>query len=125
MKNIINKKIMDNTLSNTIGMVIVKKRKIKCIHDLVCGIHNGSGFGKSTRQLSIFIFFRFFAPARYRVVKIAHSSPKVVLQTMKYIVKYPSSGPLLRGNSPTSSGLILKMNRCYKWVSRELQKFTW
>jgi RNA-binding protein YlmH len=31
MKNIMNKKIMDITLSNTIGMVIVKKRKIKCL----------------------------------------------------------------------------------------------
>jgi hypothetical protein len=26
--------------------------------------------------------------------------------------------PLLGGNSPTSSGLILKMNMCYKEVSR-------
>jgi hypothetical protein len=33
--------------------------------------------------------------------------------------------PLLGGNSPTSSGLILKMNRCYKGVSRELKKFMW
>jgi hypothetical protein len=33
--------------------------------------------------------------------------------------------PLLRGNSPTSSGLILKMNICYKWVSRELEKIAW
>jgi hypothetical protein len=33
--------------------------------------------------------------------------------------------PLLRGNSPTSSGLILNMNRCYKGVSRELEKFAW
>jgi hypothetical protein len=31
--------------------------------------------------------------------------------------------PLLKGNSPTSSGLILKMNMCYKGVSRELEKF--
>jgi hypothetical protein len=30
---------------------------------------------------------------------------------------------LLGGNSPTSSGLILKMNKCYKVVSRELEKF--
>jgi hypothetical protein len=27
--------------------------------------------------------------------------------------------------TPTSSGLILKMNRCYKGVSRELEKFMW
>jgi hypothetical protein len=33
--------------------------------------------------------------------------------------------PLLEGNSHTSSGLILKMNKCYKGVSRELEKFTW
>jgi hypothetical protein len=32
--------------------------------------------------------------------------------------------PLLRGNSPTSSGLILKMNMYYKGVSRELEKIT-
>jgi hypothetical protein len=33
--------------------------------------------------------------------------------------------PLLGGNSPMSSGLILKMNRCYKGVSSELEKSTW
>jgi hypothetical protein len=32
---------------------------------------------------------------------------------------------LLGGNSPMSSGLILKMNRCDKGVSRELMKFMW
>jgi hypothetical protein len=32
--------------------------------------------------------------------------------------------PLPRGNSPTSSDLILKMNMCYKGVSREVKKFT-
>jgi hypothetical protein len=31
---------------------------------------------------------------------------------------------LLGGNSPTSSGLILKMNKSYNGVSRELKKFT-
>jgi hypothetical protein len=30
--------------------------------------------------------------------------------------------PLIRGNSLASSGLILKMKRCYKGVSRELKK---
>jgi hypothetical protein len=34
-------------------------------------------------------------------------------------------GPLLGGNSHASNGLILKMNRCYKRVSRELEKFVW
>jgi hypothetical protein len=33
--------------------------------------------------------------------------------------------PLLGGNSPTSSGLILKMNKVYNGVSRGLKKFTW
>jgi hypothetical protein len=33
--------------------------------------------------------------------------------------------PLLGGNSPTFSGLILKMNRGYNGVSRELEKFVW
>jgi hypothetical protein len=32
--------------------------------------------------------------------------------------------PLLEGNSPTSSSLILKMNSGYNGVSRELKKFT-
>jgi hypothetical protein len=31
--------------------------------------------------------------------------------------------PLLRGNRPTSSGLIFQMNTCYKGVSKELEKF--
>jgi hypothetical protein len=31
--------------------------------------------------------------------------------------------PILEGNSPTSNDLILKMNICYKGVSRELKKF--
>jgi hypothetical protein len=34
------------------------------------------------------------------------------------------SRPLLGGNSPTSSGLILKMNSGYNEMSRELEKFT-
>jgi hypothetical protein len=33
--------------------------------------------------------------------------------------------PLLRGNSPTSSGLVLKMNIGYNGVSKVLEKFTW
>jgi hypothetical protein len=33
--------------------------------------------------------------------------------------------PLLRDNSPMSSGLILKMNRGYNGVSRVFKKFTW
>jgi hypothetical protein len=32
-------------------------------------------------------------------------------------------GPLFGGNSPTSSGLILKMNSGYKGVSRKHKKF--
>jgi hypothetical protein len=33
--------------------------------------------------------------------------------------------PLLRDNRPTSSGLILKMNRGYNGVSRDPKKFMW
>jgi hypothetical protein len=33
--------------------------------------------------------------------------------------------PLLRGNNPMFSDLILKMNRCYNEVSIEFEKFTW
>jgi hypothetical protein len=32
--------------------------------------------------------------------------------------------PLLGGNSPMPSSLILKMNSCYNGVRRELKKFT-
>jgi hypothetical protein len=32
---------------------------------------------------------------------------------------------LLGGNSPTFSDLILKMNKCYKGMSRELEEFAW
>jgi hypothetical protein len=56
-----------------------------------------------------------FCTGKTRVVKITHSSSEVVLRTMKR----------LGGNSHTSSGLILKMNRCYKGVSRELRKLAW
>jgi hypothetical protein len=44
----------------------------------------------STRQLSVF-----FAPARYRVVKIACSYSEVVLRTTKHTKFYPGSGPSL------------------------------
>jgi hypothetical protein len=41
-------------------------------------------------QLSVF-----FAPARYRVVKITHSYSEMVLQTTKHTKIYPDSGPYL------------------------------
>jgi hypothetical protein len=46
---------------------------------------------------------------------------------MNYKAHYDLSWfvPHLRGNSPTSSGFILKMNRGYNGVSRELEKFMW
>jgi hypothetical protein len=65
----------------------------------------------------------FFAPTRYRVVKIVCSCFKVNLRTTKYTIIYPGSGPLIRGNSHMSSSLILKMNGGYNGVSRELEKF--
>jgi hypothetical protein len=55
----------------------------------------------------------FSAPTKYRVVKITRSSSEMVLRTMKHTVVYSGSDALLGGNSPTSSGLILKMNMCY------------
>jgi hypothetical protein len=33
--------------------------------------------------------------------------------------------PLLGCNSPMSIDFILKMNKCYKGVSKELNKFAW
>jgi hypothetical protein len=42
------------------------------------------------RQLSVF-----FAPARYKVVKITCSYSKVVLQTTKHTMIYPGLGPSL------------------------------
>jgi hypothetical protein len=47
------------------------------------------------------------------MVKITCSYFDVILQTTKHTVFYPDLSPLLRGNSPTSSGLILKMNSGY------------
>jgi hypothetical protein len=37
----------------------------------------------------------FFAPTRYRVVKISRSCSKVVLQTTKHTIFYPGSSPSL------------------------------
>jgi hypothetical protein len=37
----------------------------------------------------------FFAPARYKVVKIARSNFDVVLRTIKHMMIYPSLGPSL------------------------------
>jgi hypothetical protein len=54
-----------------------------------------------------------------------------VFQFQGGLVNYKAHGdlswfkPLLGGNSPTSSGLILKMNMYYKGVSRDLKKFLW
>jgi hypothetical protein len=53
----------------------------------------------------------FFAPARYRVVKIVCSCFEVVLRTMKnYKAHYSLSWfrPLLRGNSTTSSVFVIE-----------------
>jgi hypothetical protein len=37
----------------------------------------------------------FFAPARYGVIKIAHSHSEMVLRTTKHNKFYPGSGPSL------------------------------
>jgi hypothetical protein len=46
---------------------------------------------------------------------------------MNYKAHYDLSyfRPLLGGNNSMSSGLILKINRGYNGVARELEKFTW
>jgi hypothetical protein len=66
-----------------------------------------------------------FLARQLSVLSHVGSSSEMVLQTMKHMMIYFGSGPLLGGNSPTSSDLVLKMNRCYKGVSRELEKFVW
>jgi hypothetical protein len=68
----------------------------------------------------------FFAPTRYRVVKIARSYSKMVLRTMKnykQIVFYTNAGIFYKIIALHPTFLILKMNSVTKGVSRELQKF--
>jgi hypothetical protein len=56
-----------------------------------------------------------------------YSCKKWVLHLVNCKAHYDLSWfrPLLEGNSSTSSSLILKMNRCYNGLSRELMKFAW
>jgi hypothetical protein len=94
-------------------------------------------------RCELFFVSVFFAPTNYKVFKIGRSNSNVVMRTMKDTLIYLGSGlslevnmnyeahydlswfrPLLGGNSHTFIGLILKMNLCYKWVNRELDKFT-
>jgi hypothetical protein len=67
----------------------------------------------------------FSVPANYGVVKIAHSSFKVVLRTMKHTMIYPGSDPSSEVIALYLVFYILKMNMCYKGVSKELKNFTW
>jgi hypothetical protein len=60
-----------------------------------------------------------FCTGKSRVFKIAHSSFEVVLRTTKHTVIYPGSCPSLE-----VIALYLVLNRCYKGVSREFEKFT-
>jgi hypothetical protein len=55
---------------------------------------SGVGFERPL-QLPLWYISVFFALARCRVVKIAHSRSEVVLRTTKHAVIYPSSGPSL------------------------------
>jgi hypothetical protein len=84
--------VMNESLGD--ATIRMSKGKVRCKSPfLVC-------------QLSIF-----FAPARYRVVKIMCSCFEMVLRTMKnYKAHYSLSWfrPLLRGNSPTSKVFVLK-----------------
>jgi hypothetical protein len=65
-----------------------------------------------------------FCKGKNKVVKITCSNSEMVL---RYKAHYDLSWfrILLEGNSPMSSGLILKMNRGYNGVSRELEKVMW
>jgi hypothetical protein len=57
------------------------------------GISRGKARCKSpflARQLLVF-----FAPARYRVVRISHFYSEMVLQTKKHTMDYPGLGPTL------------------------------
>jgi hypothetical protein len=74
------------------------------------------------RQLSVF-----FAPPRYRAVKIVRSCSEVVLRTIKnYKAHYSLSWfrPLLSCNSSTSSIFDIEDELCYNGVSKELENFT-
>jgi hypothetical protein len=67
---------------------------------------NGKKNGKPKKKQRNTCRCFFFAPARYRVVKIVCSCSEVVLQTMKnYKSHYSLSWfkPLLQGNSPMSN----------------------
>jgi hypothetical protein len=56
----------------------------------------------------------FTAPANYSVVKIMCSSFKFSLVNYKAYYDLSWFRSLLKGNNHTSSGLILKINMCYK-----------
>jgi hypothetical protein len=73
---------------------------------------------KHTRGLSVV-----FYTGQNRVVKITCSYSEMVNYKAHYDLFWFKL--LLGGNSHTSNGLILKMNRVYIWVSRELEKFVW
>jgi hypothetical protein len=64
-----------------------------------------------------------FCTGKNRVVKITRSRDGPTNYKTHYDLSW--FRPLLGGNSPTSNGLILKMNRYYDGVSRGLKKFVW
>jgi hypothetical protein len=66
----------------------------------------------------------FFAPARYRVVKITDSSSEVVLRTTKHTVIYPDLGPSSEV-TPYIHRYDIEDEHVLQGVNRELEKFTW
>jgi hypothetical protein len=61
------------------------------IHMQVCGVQNIHSLVSTVLDLSVF-----FAPVRYRVIKIIGSYFEVVLRTTKYTMVYPGSCPSLK-----------------------------
>jgi hypothetical protein len=60
------------------GVIVASRGKVRCKSPFL--VHQ---------------LFMFFAPVRYRVVKIVHCYSAVVLRITKHTMVYPSSGPSL------------------------------
>jgi hypothetical protein len=58
------------------------------------------------------------------VLNIVCFNFNVISSIMEHIIIYSVSGSSAEGSNPISSALILKINKCYKGVLRELKKFT-
>jgi hypothetical protein len=101
-------------MNYTLGIIVASATSI-VLYVLPLRYISAQGVG-SLMSSTGYLLLVFLGPARYRVVKITHSCSKMVSQTTKnHKEQYSLSlfSPLLEGNSPTSNGLILKMNGGY------------